>query len=110
MIIYQINLPDQKNSGAFVNFMREEYFPAVHKGATRVGQVTRLTLLKRENEVDGDNQACEFYWLVGWNGMSAGDAHVDDEKVLDKFKAFKAEIKRIGYFKETANWHKENKA
>jgi len=44
MIIYQIKLPNKQDAEAFVKFMDEEYFPAVHKGPTRVGQVTDLVL------------------------------------------------------------------
>jgi hypothetical protein len=109
MIIYKISLPKAKDAKAFVKFMRDQYFPAVHKGATRIGQVTDLTLLERENEFEGNDHAREFYWLVGWSGLSGGNARVDDEKVLHKFEAFKADIKRIGYFNEMTNWHEEKK-
>lgn len=109
MIIYQITLPEHKDKHAFVKFMQEDYFPSVHKEATRVGQVTNLTLLERKNVSGENNQDYEFYWLVGWTGLSVGDAHVDDAKVLQKFEGFNAEIKRIGYFDEIASWHEENK-
>ena len=64
MIIYQIKLPKKQDSDAFVRFMRQEYFPAIHKvGATRVGQVINLVLLQRENEIEGDDVGNEFAWL-----------------------------------------------
>jgi len=50
VIIYQIRLPKRQDAEAFVKFMREEYFPAVHKGATRVGKVTDLVLLQPESK------------------------------------------------------------
>ena len=50
MIIYQIRLPKKQDAEASVKFMHEEYFPAVHKGATRVGKVTDLVLLQAELE------------------------------------------------------------
>jgi hypothetical protein len=50
MIIYQIRLPKKQDAEAFVKFMHEEYFPAVHKGATRVGKVTDLVLVQAEPE------------------------------------------------------------
>jgi hypothetical protein len=104
MIIYQINLPKNQDTKAFVKFMREEYFPAVHKGQTRVGQVTDLVLLERQNAFEGDDLGNEFYWHVGWSGFPDGNAHVDDEKIAHKLATFKAEIKRIGAYEEVAVW------
>ena len=110
MIIYQIRLPKKQDAEAFVTFMREEYFPAVHKGATRVGQVTDLMLLQHENEVEGDDVEHEFFWHVGFSGLRSGKAHVDDEKVTRKFESFKADVKRIGSHREVAAWHKGDEA
>jgi hypothetical protein len=50
MITYQIRLPKKQDAEALVKFMHEEYFPAVHKGPTRVGKVTHLVLLQAEPE------------------------------------------------------------
>jgi hypothetical protein len=97
VIIYQIKLPKKQDPGAFVNFMQQEYFPAVHKGPTRVGQVTQLALLQ------GDT-AHEFFWHVGWSGLSSGEPRLDDKKVASKFKSFGPNIKRIGFFREVAAW------
>ncbi|MCM3901532.1 MAG: hypothetical protein ND866_07480 [Pyrinomonadaceae bacterium] len=103
MIIYQIKLPKTQDAKAFVSFMREEYFPAVHKGPTRVGQVTELKLLERQKD-RGDDRDHEFYWHVGWSGLASGEARVDDEDVVRKFKAFKAKVKRVGFCKEVVAW------
>jgi hypothetical protein len=107
MIIYQINLPKQQNTEAFVKFMREEYFPAVHKGQTRIGQVTDLVLLERQNAFQGDDVRHEFYWHVGWSGFPDGNAHVDDQEVTRKLETFKAEVKRIGSYEEVAVWQNQ---
>lgn len=104
MIIYQIKLPKNEDAEVFVRFMRDEYFPAVHKGPTRVGQVTDLTLLQLENETEGDDAEHAFFWHVGWGGLSSGKARVDDEEVARKFEAFKADIKRIGICRVVASW------
>ena len=105
MIIYQINLPKNQNTEAFVKFMREEYFPAIHKGPTRSGQVTDLVLLERQNVFEGDDVRNEFYWHIGWNGLSIGNAHVDDEKIKRKLATFEVEIKRLGSYEEAAVWN-----
>ncbi len=107
MIIYQIKLPKKQNVEAFVKFMQEEYFPSVGKvGPTRVGRVFDLRLLERENETEGDNVQNEFFWHVGWSGQPTGNVHSDDEEVARKFGAFKADVKRIGSYREVAAWHK----
>ena len=89
--------------------MREEYFPAVHKGETRVGQVTDLMLLRGQNVFVGEDLKPEFFWHVGWDAGS-GEPRVDDAKVERKFKAFKADVKRIGTYEEIAAWHKDDEA
>lgn len=102
MIIYQITIPKKENIEVFVKFMNEEYSPAVHKGQTRVGQVTYLILLERENEFEGDNVRNEFLWHVGWSGQPTGEVHIDDPEKVRRFEAFKAEVKRLGSYEEVA--------
>jgi hypothetical protein len=106
VIIYQIKLPKKQDVEAFVKFMSDEYFPAIHKGATRIGQVTDLTLLERENEMEGDDVEHEFFWHVGWSGLRSGNARVDDKEVARKFESIKAKVKRIGSHREVAAWPK----
>jgi hypothetical protein len=106
MIIYQIKLPKTQDAEAFVTFMNEEYFPAVHKGPSRVGQVIDLRLLQRENELEGDDLKHDFLWHVHWSGQPTGEVAIDDEAVARKFEAFKAKIKRVGFYEEVATWHK----
>jgi len=105
MIICHIKLPRKQDAEAFARFMREEYFPAVHKGATRVGQVLGLRLLARENEVTGDEVAHEFVWQVEWSGIHIDNVRVDDAAVIRKLETFKADIKRLGSYNEAAAWH-----
>ena len=104
MIIYQINLPKKQDTEAFVKFMREEYFAAVRKGPTRVGQVTYLRLLERQNEIEGDDVGHEFIWHVGWSGQPTGTVLVDDEEVVRKFQSFKPRVKRTGSYTEVAGF------
>lgn len=104
MIIYQIRLPKKEDAQAFVKFIHEEYFPAVHKGPTRVGQVTGLVLL--QGEFKGGTTGCEFFWHVGWSGLAMGDVRLDDETVASKLESFKPRIKRLGFYSEVAAWHK----
>lgn len=102
--IYQIKLPEEQDVEAFVTFMREEYFPAVDRGPTRVGAVTGLVLLQRlaehSQESDADN-AHEFYLHVSWSGLpGCRDSYVSDEEVLRKFESFSARVKSLGYYVE----------
>jgi hypothetical protein len=89
-----------------VKFIHEEYFPAVHKGATRIGQVIDLVLLQGEPE--GRTKGCEFFWHVGWSGLAMGDVRLDDETVASKLGSFKPRIKRLGFYSEVAAWHENN--
>lgn len=110
MIIYQIKLPKKQDAKTFVKFMHDEYFPAVRKGSTRVGQVIDLVLLERQNELEGDDVEHEFFWHVGWAGQPTGKVQLDDEDVARKLGAFKADIKRIGSYREVAVWPKSGVA
>lgn len=104
MIIYQITIPKKQNTEAFVKFMREKYFPAVRKGQTRVGQVISLKLLEQENAFVGDDLRREFLLHIGWSGLPFGEIHLENQEVLRKFEAFKAEVKRLGSYGEVAVW------
>jgi hypothetical protein len=98
MLIYQISLPKQQDTKAFVTFMREEYFPAVHKGPLRIGQVTDLVLFQG-NVTDITH---EFVWHV--SGL-LNDPRISDEEVLRRFDSFGARVKFIGDYSEVAAWH-----
>jgi len=102
MIIYQISLPKKEDAEPFVTFMRDEYFPAIHKEATRAGQVTSLELLQQEFAQESEN--CEFFWHIGWNGIPNGVVSVDSPEASRKLESFNASIKRLGSFVETAVW------
>lgn len=103
MIIYQISLPNKTKAGAFAKFMKEEYFPAIHKGPTRVGEVTSL-LLQQSKDSDAEHA---FLWQVGWSGLPDREVRVDDEKVQHKFESYHAKLKRIGTFNDVAKWPEE---
>jgi hypothetical protein len=46
--------------------------------------VTDLVLLQAEPE--GRTKGCEFFWRVGWSGLTTGDLRLDDETVAGKLK------------------------
>ncbi len=104
MIIYQIKLPKTKSADDFIRFMKEEYLPSIHKGSTRIGQVTSLSLLQ-----NGEGSSHEFLWQVGWSGLSGHDLRIDDEKVEKKFAGFGVKVKRLGDFGEVASWTEKEK-
>ena len=102
MIIYQIKLPKKQDADAFVKFMQEEYLPAVHHGPSRIGQVTDLKLL--QGRTDTNESTHEFFLQAGWSGLSSGNVVFGDEELQNKFKAFGAQLKRVGFYKEVASW------
>jgi hypothetical protein len=104
-IIYRITLPERMDSDRFIKFMQDEYFPAVHTGPTRVGQVTSLTLFRDVSETDeGRNR---FFLHVAYSGLAMGDVIVENEEVRQTFEnVYGAE--RLGVFDEVATWSKEN--
>jgi len=98
MLIYKIKLAKETDPQAFVAFMDKHYIPAVHKGATRIGQVTDLVLLQ-------GSATNEFFWHVGWSGLSSGGARVDDAEVQSKFDSLVAKLQSLGSYQEVAAWH-----
>jgi hypothetical protein len=104
MVVFQIGLPKSQNPEAFAVFMRETYFPAVHKGPTRLGQVLSLALGRGRNEHKGDDLARRFLLRVGWSGLPLKDLPRVNEAVKTKFKAFRPAVKRLGEFSEVARW------
>ena len=107
MIIYEIKLPKKQDPGVFANFMQKEYFPAVFRGPTRVGQVTDLLLLQGMAETGDSKMPHHFYWQVGWNGLGGGKVSCDNIEIQQKFEAFKPTIKRIGMFEQVASQKKK---
>ena len=106
-IIYQITLPERMIGETFVEFMRDEYFPAVYKGPTRVGQVIGLSLLRGVAEThEGMNT---FLMLVKYAGMATGNVNVDNEEVRQKFEAlYGAHVERLGAYNQVAAWSENN--
>lgn len=101
MFVYKIRLSKKQDAEAFATFMRREYFPAVHKGPTRVGQVTGLALFQGEST----DTSYEFFWHVGWSGLSSGGPRVTDAEVRRKFDSFRAKITPLGSYSKVAAWH-----
>lgn len=108
MIIYQIRLPKNQNLAAFVEFMEKEYFPAVHKDATRMGVVSSLTLLQGDPQTADAGLVHHFFLHVGWGGLRDAEIRVDDEKVVRKFREFNPDFKRLGFFSEVFAWKRES--
>jgi hypothetical protein len=103
MIIYELRIPPDEDSEAFVAFMQTEYFPAVHKGQTRVGQVTALTLGQKE----GDEFRNEYLLQIGWDGFPTDQIFVDDQEVVKKFEAFHPRLTPVGFYTTVAAWSQE---
>lgn len=99
MIVYQIDLPKAKDADAFATFVKDEYFPSIHKGPTRVGQVTSLLLQSKDG-----NGKHQFIWQVGWSGLPDRDPHADDDNVQKKFESFGAKLNRLGTYDAVASW------
>jgi hypothetical protein len=98
-LLSEIELPSEADAAAFVDFMRDEYFPAVQMSPTRIGQVDGLQLLQGSTA----DTSQTFLLLVDWNGLEherAGD-HVD-EAIFEKFEGFGAIRKPHVAWKEVA--------
>ena len=108
-IMHRITIPergDPSRSDAFEEFMRDDYFPAVFTGATRVGQVTGLRLLRG---VSGTHEPTNTFLLhVSFGGLAGGDATVDEE-TQRKFDSFGAQVERQAY-QNVAVWPEEAEA
>jgi hypothetical protein len=104
-IIHQLTLPEDQDAEAFVAFMQDEYFPAVHKGPTRVGQVIGLALLRGVSATHERTRT--FYLLVNFDGLATGDVRIDDAEVQDKLASFRVRGERLGAYDEVAVWRAE---
>lgn len=113
MLIYQITLPQDQDADAFISFMRDSYIPAVHKGPTRVGQVTSLALLHSRTAAD------DFFLHVGWSGLPRGVEHEgdwrdlpgvdgsDEEQLRRTLESFGLRVHSLGTYNEVAAWPAE---
>lgn len=92
--IYQITIPERMISENFVAFLQDEYFPAIHKGPTRVGQVTGLALWQSGNT---------FFMHVGFSGLFDAQfwPRVDDAEIQRRFdEASGARVERLGVYEK----------
>jgi hypothetical protein len=106
-IIYQITLPERMIGETFIEFMRDEYFPAVHKGPTRVGQVTSLSLLRVSDGIKTNT----FFMQISYNGLATFEIRVDDKEVQQKFETlYGKRMKRLGSYYEVAAWSEKQAA
>ena len=111
VLSYQIRIPKEQDAEAFVTFMREEYLPAIYKGQRRLGRVTALLLLRRQNEFAGDDMYSEFLWHESWETLDSPHPFLGvDEEVTRKFESFKADVQYIGSYEEVAAWSGYNAA
>ena len=105
MVVFEIKLPKSKDPETFAAFMRDEYMPAVHKGPTRRGTVTSVSLSQRRNLHAGDDFARNFLMRVGWEGVDLDDLpRIDGDAVNAKLDSFKLRVKCLGEFDRVANW------
>jgi hypothetical protein len=103
LLISKIELPKKQDPTAFGEFMRDEYFPAVHKGPTRVGQVEELELLQST----GTETSHTFLWLLSWNGITPAPTFwigTDDDDVQHRFEGFGVKVKPHVTWHEVAKW------
>jgi hypothetical protein len=105
-ILYEISLPKEQDADEFEAFMKDRYFPAVHKGPTRVGQVTDLALWRGLGETNEPNHT--FFVHMGYSGYAAVGLILDDDEVQKAFDAFGATLDRLGAFDRRAVWPKQS--
>lgn len=101
LLISEVELPGDADVAAFSDFLRDEYIPAVHTGATRVGVIEGLEFARRDTTEGGHR----FLRIVHWNGVDPGDhfqVRLDDEAVLNKLEAFGATTGRHVRWQEVA--------
>ncbi len=98
MLIYHLQLPAHQDPKAFVKFMQAEYFPAIYKGLSRIGQVKGLVLLQGNTT----SITHEFFWHV--EGQMVGDPRVENEAVQRKFESFNAQLELVGNYVQAVTW------
>jgi hypothetical protein len=106
LIIHQITLPEEQDSNTFIEFMRDEYLPAVHKGPTRVGQVIGLALLRGVTATH--ERTNTFHMHINFGGLATGKLRIENEEVQRKFETFGARVEHLGTYGEVAAWSDEN--
>ena len=97
MLIYRITLPADQDPKAFVRFMKADYFPAVPKGSTRIGQVVEMVLLQ------GDTTSITHEFFLHVSGLMS-DPRVQDQAVQQKLASFGVRLERVGDFAPAAVW------
>lgn len=104
LILYKITIPETLDQSQFIEFLKERYFPAVHRGPTRVGQITGLHFLHAEANTDGESL---FYLLIDFDGLAGGQLRVDDDSAQQELEKFGAVLTHVGVFDEIDVWREK---
>jgi hypothetical protein len=100
-----IQLPTTLMANRFEEFVRARYIKAIHEGATRVGQVMSVKVLRRRRLHEGEPLDLDrsFLLLADFEGVEARLPTIDDEAVEKLFESFNATITELGAFDEVAS-------
>jgi hypothetical protein len=79
LLLYKVTCPPHLKEEEFETFVNDEIFPVVFQQASRVGEVTALSLWR-------DGKSKHFIWAVEYSGLSQG-ATAATKDALEKLEA-----------------------
>jgi hypothetical protein len=99
MIVRRIQLGPNQDIRKFIQFMREEYLPAIRRGPTRIGQANYVELFQGNTT----NSTDQFLLLVE-GLMSLPEGFVGTE-LAARLREFAPEVEEIAdNFRSVARW------
>jgi hypothetical protein len=79
LLLYKVTCPPDFKEEEFETFVNDEVFPAIFQKASRIGEVTGLSLWR-------DGQTKHFLWAVEYSGLGEGAAAATKD-ALEKLEA-----------------------
>jgi len=98
--VYRVAPAEEISEDDFERFMRDEVIAPIHRGPTRVGQITGIRLYRfgpeaRERMTDRAGRVESYLWLIEWDGLDQTvEALVGP--AIEKLKAAGAAVRPAG--------------
>jgi hypothetical protein len=99
MIVRRIEIGPNQDVDKFVEFMREEYLPAIRRGPTRVGQAEYAELFQ------GNTETTTHQFILLVEGLMILPAGFVGEEQAKRFQEFVPKVDHIADdFRSVARW------
>jgi hypothetical protein len=94
-LVVSIHPPSGMSSEDFLQKLKDDVFPLVEKGPTRVGEIESWSLLQRVKDTGAPVEHAAYIWLINWGGLPT--TPVLAKSALAKLRTLGASVHETNY-------------